>query len=126
LQKRTFFGLFSAKNAINPFVRRTESKIVPPWTKILANSCHICYIEIERGAIMAFYNTYRHTLNRDGTGEKGATCCILPFFGFTHSRYVQLKTLTVSPTTAICAARFIVLKGAFTEPSELSFPLGEI
>lgn len=33
---------------------------------------------------MAFYNTYRHTLNRDGTGEKGATCCILPFFGFSH------------------------------------------
>ena len=33
---------------------------------------------------MAFKNSYRHTLDRDGKGKKGPNSCILPFFGFDY------------------------------------------
>ena len=33
---------------------------------------------------MAFNKAYRHTLDRDGKGKKGAKSCILPFFGFDY------------------------------------------
>ena len=33
---------------------------------------------------MAFNQSYRNTLDRDGKGKKGAKSCILPFFGFSY------------------------------------------
>lgn len=33
---------------------------------------------------MAFDNSYRHALDRDGKGKKGPDSCILPFFGFKY------------------------------------------